>query len=163
MISQPDSLPPMANLDRSYEEIIERLYEIYRKDFAEERAKYCRRDVAYNGVINEFSQSKVESFWHVITHDDPTKTNRLIDHRRTERLPWSKPLIEHPFHKEIKFFFYDECDSRKGIRHYIWFENESYLVILKRRKYDFYWITAFHVDDRKHAYFQRNFEKRIGP
>jgi len=163
MCKQPDFLPPMINLDGSYEEIIERLYAVFRKDFIENRAKHLGRDVAFNGVINEFNQGKVEGFWHVITRDNSNKTNRLIDYRRAERLPWSKPLMENPHHKEIKFFFYDEGVSRKGIRHYIWFENGTYLVILKRRKYDYYWITSFHVDDWRRKYFQKKFENRIGP
>jgi len=163
MSNQPDFLPPMINLGGSFEDIIERLYEIFRNDFIQNRAKHLGRDVAYNGVINEFSQGKVEGFWHVITRDDSTKTNRLIDYRRAERLSWSKPLMESPYHKDIKFFSYDEGGTRKGIRHYIWFENGSYLVILKKRKYDYYWITSFYVDDLKRKYFQKKFENRIVP
>jgi hypothetical protein len=33
MNGQPDFLPPIVNLDGLYEEIIERLYQIFRKDF----------------------------------------------------------------------------------------------------------------------------------
>ena len=161
MCDQPDFLPPIINLDGSYEEIIERLYAVFRRDFIENRARHLGRNVAINGVINEFSQGKVEGFWHVITRGDVNKTNRLIDHRRAERLPWSKPLMENPYHEEIKFFFYDEGDSRKGIRHYIWLENYNYIVILQRKKTHFIWVTAFFVDDRKPQYFQNKFERRI--
>jgi hypothetical protein len=163
MIDQSDFLPPMINLDGSYEEFIERLYEVFRNDFIENRAKHLGRDVAYNGVINEFSQGKVEGFWHVITREDSVRSERLIDNRRAERLPWSKPLMENPHHKDIKFFSYDEGSTRKGIRHYIWFENGSYLVILKKRKYDYYWITAFYIDESKRSYFRKKYEKRISP
>ena len=105
MCNQPDFLPPMITLDGSYEEIIERLYALFRKDFIENRAKHLGRNVSFNGVINEFSQGKVEGFWHVITREDSNKINRLIDYRRAERLPWSKLLMENPYHKGIKFFF----------------------------------------------------------
>jgi len=153
----------MVSLDGSYGDIIERLYGVFRNDFIETRATHLGRDVAYNGVINEFSQGKVEGFWHVITRDDSARTHRLIDYRRAERLPWAKPLMESPYHEDIKFFSHDEGSTRKGIRHYIWFENGSYLVILKKRKYDYYWITAFYVDEHRRPYFQRKLDKSIAP
>ena len=163
MIDQPDFLPPMISLDGSYEEIIESLYEVFRNDFIQNRAKHLGRDVAYNGVINQFSQGKVEGFWHVITRDDSTRRDRLIDYRRAERLPWARPLMEKPYNNEIRFFFYDEGDSRKGIRHYIWLENHKYVVILQRKKSHYIWVTAFYVEEWKHEDLKRRFENRIMP
>jgi len=162
MNGHPDFLPPMVNLDGLYEEIIERLYQIFRKDFMEDRAKHLERNVTFNGVINEFSQGKVEGFWHVITRDDATKSNRLIDNPRAERLPWAKPLMEKPHRDKIKFFVFNEGNTRKGIRHYIWFEEGHYVVILKKRKYDYYWITAFYVEDYYEKYLERKLKNRIG-
>jgi hypothetical protein len=162
MNGQPDFLPPIVNLDGLYEEIIERLYQIFRKDFIEERAKHLGRNVTFNGIIDEFSQGKVEGFWHVITRDDATKSNRLIDYRRAERLPWAKPLMENPSRDEIKFFVFNEGSARKGIRHYIWFEEGHYVIILKKRKYDYYWITAFYVEDYYEKYLERKFKNGIG-
>jgi len=163
MIDRPDFLPPMINLDGSYEEIIERLYELFRNDFIEDKAKHLGRDVAYNGVINESSQGKVEGFWHVITREDSARTGRLIDYRRAERLPWSKPLMENPYHDEICFFFYDEGDSRKGIRHYIWIERYNYVVVLQRKKSHYIWITSFYVEGWKYKDLRKRYERRIGP
>lgn len=163
MSIMPDFLPSMINLDGLYQEIIERLYEVFRKDFIQNRACHLGRSVTFNGLIDEFSQGKVEGFWHVITRADSANTERLIDYRRAERLPWAKPLMETPYHNEIKFFCYEEGDCRKGIRNYIWFENGRYVVILKKRKYDYFWITAFYVDDWKEKDLQRRFAKRIIP
>lgn len=47
MNPQPDFLPPMINLDGSYEEIVGRLYEVFRKDFMEKRARHLGRDVTF--------------------------------------------------------------------------------------------------------------------
>ena len=163
MEGQPDWLPEMLDLDGSYEEIIERLYDVFRKDFIQERPKHLSCTVRYNGNIYEFSQGKVEGFWHVITRYDSTKTNRLINYPRAKRLPWAKPLMENPDKDAIKFFIYDEGSNSKGIRHYIWFENGNYVVILRKRRDDFFWITAFYVDDHKRKDLQRRFEQRIGP
>jgi hypothetical protein len=153
----------MLSLDGTYVEIIERLYEVFRRDFIENRARHLGRDVAYNGVIDETSQGKVEGFWHVVTQDDSAKKDRLIDYRRAERLPWSRPLMENPYHDEIKFFFYDEGDSRRGTRHYIWLEKYNYVVILQRKKSHYVWVTAFYVEGWKQRDLQKRFKKRTGP
>lgn len=163
MNNQPDFLPPMVGLNGSYEEVIERLYEVFRRDFIESRARHLGCNVAYNGVIDETSQGKVEGFWHVITRDDSAKKDRLIDYRRAERLPWCRPLMENPYHDEIKFFFHDEGDSRKGVRHYIWLERFNYVVILQRKKSHYVWVTAFYVEDWKQKELQKRFERKIGP
>lgn len=163
MSNKPAFLPPMINLDGSYDEIIARLYHVFRKDFIESRTQHLGRNVTFNGVIDECSQGKVEGFWHVITRDDATKSNRLIDYRRAERIPWAKPLMQNPYHEEIKLFFYNEGSERKGIRHYIWFKRGRYVIVLKRRKYDYYWITAFYIEDYFEKYLKRKFENKIGP
>jgi len=137
--------------------------EKFGKDFIESRTQHLSRNVTFNGVIDEFSQGKVEGFWHVITRDDATQSNRLIDYPRAKRLPWAKPLMENPYHEEIQFFFYNEGSERKGIRHYIWFKQGRYVVVLKRRKYDYYWITAFYVEEYFDKYLKRKFENKIGP
>ncbi|HUW18622.1 MAG TPA: hypothetical protein VMW16_04905 [Sedimentisphaerales bacterium] len=162
MDAQPDFLPPMINLDGSYEEIIERLYNVFRKDFIESKALHLKRRVAFNAVINEFSQGKVEGFWHVVTRQNGSKTSRLIDYRRAERLPWAKPLMELPEHSEVISFWYYEGSDRMGIRHYIWFKQGHYAVILKKRKYDYYWITAFYVEPWKEDDLFRRFQNRMG-
>lgn len=125
--------------------------------------RYLGRNVTFNGVIDEFSRGKVEGFWHVITCEDATRSNRLIDYRRAERLLWAKPLMGNPHHNEIKFFFYQEGDPRQGMRHYIWLEDYNYVVILQKKKSYYVWVTAFYVDDWKQKNLQRKFENRIGP
>lgn len=163
MCNQPNFPPLMINLDGTYEEIIEKLYALFRKDFIENRANHLGRNVTFNGIINEYSQGKVEGFWHVITRDDSTSQNRLIDYQRAQRLPWAKPLIENPYHEEIKFFFYEEGDTRKGIRHYIWLDSFNYVVVLQRKKTYYIWVTAFYVDRWKEKDLRKRFEKRIDP
>jgi hypothetical protein len=157
----PDFLPPLLNLDGSYPDIIGRLYTVFRTDFIENRTQHLGRIVTYDGIIDEYSQGKVNGFWHVITRDDTTSRDRLIDYPRAKRLPWAKPLMQNPFKGEIVFFAYEEGTKREGVRHYIWFRNGQYVVILKQRKFDYYWITAFYVEDRKERDLQRKFEGRL--
>lgn len=160
MSDTPDFLPPLLNLDGTYVEIIERLYAVFRTDFILNRAQHLGRIVTYDGIIDEYSQGKVNGFWHVITRDDADVQDRLIDYHRSKRLPWAKPLMQNPFNEEIVFFAYEEGTRRDGVRHYIWFRKGRYVVILKQRKFDYYWITAFYVEDWKERDLQHKFDNR---
>jgi len=86
----------------------------------------------------------------------------VIDYRRAERLPWSKPLIENPYNDEISFFFYNEGDSHKGIRHCIWLDRYNYVVVLQRKKSHYIWIMSFYVEGWKYKDLRKRFERRIG-
>jgi hypothetical protein len=163
MADTPDFLPPLLNLDGTYEEIVERLYAVFHRDFIERRANHLGRNVTFNRAIDERSQGKVNGFWHVVEREDPAGAIRLLDHDRAKRLPWAKPIMENPHRKEIKFFFYEEADPRKRIRHYIWLEKYQYVVILQRKPSYYVWVTAFYVDSWKTKDLQKRYERRIGP
>ena len=94
----PDFLPSMLALHGTYKEIIEKLYQVFHRDFIQTGAKHLGRQVLFNNLITEISQGKVEGFWHVITRANGSGTDRLIDFPRAKRLPWAKPLMETPHH-----------------------------------------------------------------
>ena len=90
-----------------------------------------------------------------------TDTKRQPDLRRCERLPWVKPLIEHPSAPEILAWDYEEGD--RTIKTYIWIKDHDFVVIMKKypggkRRL----ITAFYVDmEYKRGDFKRKYDNRI--
>ena len=84
------------------------------------------------------------------------ESERLLDMRRCERLPWIKPLIEHPDEPEILSWDYEEGD--RTIKTYIWIKDDNFVVIMKkypnrRRRL----ITSFYVDK---AYTREDFARK---
>jgi hypothetical protein len=85
----------------------------------------------------------------------------LPDPRRCERLPWVKPLIEHPTEPEVLAWDYEEGDET--IKTYIWMQDYDFVVIMKkfpdgRRRL----ITSFYVDSEyKRDDFTRKYATRI--
>ena len=162
MPESPSFLPAMLNLDGQWEDILERLYEVFARDF--KRAKTFHRGlrVIYNSAIKPDGQSKEEGFWHVVSKDDQDTGERLIDYPRAKRLPWAKPLMESPERSEIKVWQYQEGTSDKGIRTYIWLPEYDYILILQRKKNLLFWITAYYLEsERARQGLQKKYEKRV--
>lgn len=145
-------LPPKLELDGSYERLIGLLYSIFEQDFILKRTTFRGLPVVFDN--RQIDSDKEEGFWHVVTQG---KSGRLLDYKRAKRLPWLKPLIEHPPDPDILCWQEEELDRRRGklvTKHYIWYEPGDYLIILKRIPNKYFLATAFYVTGpREHEYF----------
>jgi hypothetical protein len=158
----PDFLPDLLDMDGSWEEILNRLYSVFSRDFKGGEVRHRGIIVLYDRRILPDGQGKEEGFWHVISIWDHSHRQRLIDYRRAERLPWARPLMESPERMEIRVFDHSEGSKDKGIRRYIWLEDYDYVLILQRRKKAFFWITAFYVDmEWKRKDLRKRFAERV--
>ena len=142
----PSFLPPLIDLSGTWEEILDKLYEIFERDFKNHRCLHCGLAVIYNNKILPDGQGKEEGFWHVISQESYS-SERLIDFRRAERLPWAKPMMERHTVPELKVFDYDH-GKRKGIRRYIWLADYDYVLVLQNKGRIYFWITAYYIDSK---------------
>lgn len=169
----PEWLPEMALVNPWTEDTYEMLYEIFCRDIRDAGLKYVGHDV---WIFRNMEDGKEEIFWHLtsrkikaekiprrkrkffIGNPEDAEQERLPDPRRCERLPWVKPLLEHPTEPEVLAWDYEEGD--KTIKTYIWMQDYDFVVIMKKfsdgkRRL----ITSFYVDSkytkndfaRKHA------------
>lgn len=160
MYSLPLFLPPILNLDGSWEEVLDKLYSIFKKDFIESKVFYQNLKLIYDK--RKLVGNKEEVFWHLITKEN-RKEGRIPDYDRAKRLPWAKPTIENHNKPEVKVWDYLEGNGR--VRIYLWLENYNYAVILERnkgrRKHLSVLITAFYVEEWKKKDLMRRYQKRI--
>ena len=160
MNSLPSFLPPFLKLDGTWEEVLEKLYAIFKRDFIDDKVFYKDLKVIYDQ--RKIDGDKEEAFWHLITREDP-KAGRIPEYDRAKRLPWIKPTIENHQHPDIKVWDYLEGNRR--IRVYLWIENYDYVVILEKqrgkRKHLIVLITAFYVVERKKKDLERRYNKKI--
>ncbi len=88
------------------------------------------------------------------------QAQRCPDLRRSERLPWVRPMIENSRQPEVIAWDYLEGDGNTHT--YIWLEDHDFVVIMKkypdgRRRL----ITSFYVDkDRKRQGLGRKYANR---
>lgn len=159
MYSLPPFLPPMLNLQGSWNVVLNELYTIFKKDFIESKVFYQNLKVIYDK--RKLWGNKEEAFWHLITKED-TKAVRIPAYDRAKRLPWARPTIENHDKPEVKVWDYLEGNGK--VRIYLWLENYDYAVILERgkgkRKHLVILITGFYVERWKRKDLLRRYQKR---
>ena len=106
-----------------------------------------------------------EGFWHLVTKWDYRLSQRLLDPRRAERLPWCKPTVENCSDPEARMWDYQEGSGK--VRTYIWLENYDYVVILERRllrtgRRVAFLITTFYVSgSQTRSNLMRKYQRRM--
>lgn len=147
MKEMPAWLPDMVSLDGIWKEVLQKLYSIFTIDFKNRKVYYKNMEVWHDNRILAGDKYE-EGFWHLISRTDNSTGDRVTDNRRSERLPWCRPVIENSADSAIKEW--DNLEGRGKTRTYIWLEKNDYVVILERRKKRkgdiMFLITAYHLD-----------------
>jgi len=161
MTKIPDFLPPILDLRGTWEEILERLYTVFCRDFKKGAVHHSGMRIIYDSRVLPDGHGKEEGFWHVVSRKDRDSGERLLDYRRAERLPWARPTMESPERSEVKVFDYDHGTKDIGVRRYLWLAEYDYVLILQKKKKTLFWITAYYVDSEGgRRDLSRRYEKR---
>lgn len=92
VISWLPNLVLLNNYENDWDKYLVILYDYYRKDFIEKKPIFrnnsirVKRNPLYNG--------KEATFWHIIQKGGK-EDDKIPDLRRSERIRWPKPIIEH--------------------------------------------------------------------
>lgn len=107
---------------------------------------------------------KHEGFYH-LTSKDYEKTgyeSRIFDPRRSERLPWIKPIIENYGCNKTCCKKIEIWKERKN-RIHILFEDEYYVIVLDERKNYYVVVTAYYIETEHNLQnLLRRYEKAKG-
>lgn len=162
MSDLPEWLPEIISVDGEWENVLQTLYSIFRKDFVDGNLKLNNAPVWWDRRVLENDQYE-EGFWHLISKDDDSSNDRLFDPRRVERLPWCRPTIDHFNEDVVRYWDYKTSKSR--IVTYLWLEDFDYVIIFQKRKLGigtvYFLKTAYYVEgDSTRKNLQKNYEKR---
>jgi hypothetical protein len=158
MTTKPAWLPDMFPVNPWTEQTFDLLYAIFRRDFIESQPCYRGCTVWF---FPEKAADKELVFWHLTSRDDKETGERLPDLRRSERLPWARPMLDNADKLEILDWDYEEGDGT--IKTYVWLKDNDYLTILKkypdgRRRL----ITSFWIDyQNTRRKLEKKYENRI--
>jgi hypothetical protein len=161
MSKLPNFLPSLLPLNGNWNRILKTLYRVFERDFKEQTTKHEFIPIDFTRKIMPDGEGKEEGFWHVVSKYDHKRGERLIDYDRAKRLPWARPMMESPARGEIKVFDYDHGPKDKGIRRYIWLEGYDYVLILKKYKNKYFWITAYYVYKNGKRDLNKRYKNRI--
>lgn len=155
----PAWLPAMHSISPWSETVLESLYAIFLQDFVTSPASFNGDPVWF---FPEKERGKEQIFWHMVEREDPPNSgNRLADFRRSERLPWARPMLNNPTDPEILAWDYEEGDG--SIRAYVWLKNFDYVIVMKRyRDRRLRLISAHYIDyDSKRRTLSSKFKNRL--
>jgi len=139
-----------------FKEVVAELYEIFERDIKLSNLKYKGIRVFYDDRVTD-SQYE-EGFWHIIERG---KNIRTLDIKRAKRIPWIKPLIESSDDPRLLKWTEDNLNA-KGISEevtYIYYKEESYLIVLKDKRRGFYLATAYYVVGYNRKWYRAKYEK----
>lgn len=174
-MAAPAWLPSTIPAGADWDNFIRRAYEIFERDFKQS----CPRHV---GKLVWFDKRRLdpddkygfeEGFWHLTTkeqsyYDQVARTHkkeRVHDPRRSERLPWCRPVIENTDDGEVLLWRYREQHGE--IRTYVWLQKHDYVAILRpwpTKRFQTVWmlVTAFYVDYRNtRSNLELKFKNRV--
>lgn len=140
-MTKPDWLPDLFRVNPWTEQTYDLLYKIFERDFKETQPCYRGHVIWF---FPEKEDGKEVIFWHLTSRKDKNSGERFPDLRRSERLPWARPMLDNSDKPEILDWDYEEDDG--DIHTYIWLKDYDYLMILKkyrdggRRLVTSYWI-----------------------
>lgn len=143
MTGRPDWLPEAlrySDFGGDWDRFLKVVYGVFQRDFKQSRPCFQGRPVAFDSRIEA---GKEAAFWHIVCRDDRRTRKREVDIRRCERIPWPRPLIEHPADSAVAVW----RNERKGqTRILIWLEGLDYLVVLADRRNAVVLVTAYCTD-----------------
>lgn len=156
MSDTPDWLPPLVlfnDYGGNWHAYLEAVYAWFKQDFVDSKPTFQGRRLGLKRL--PVTYGKEATFWHMI-QEGPVEEDRIPDFRRCERIRWPRKIIEHDADPAIKAW----RNQRRGEdRICLWFEQESYLVILADRgDYILPW-TAYPVEQpHQQGKLQKEFE-----
>jgi len=143
MTSRPPWLPEelrYADYKGDWNKFLEDVYSIFERDFKSSCPKYEGLPLVYDSTLEA---GKEMAFWHLIQRHDCRVQDRVPDLRRCERIPWPKPIIEHPNDKAISLW---KKEIRRQTRVHIWLHHLDYIVVLAEMPNVMVLVTAFCTD-----------------
>lgn len=150
----PDWLPelePFSHYGGDWPRYLKALHTFFQQDFVASKPRFRGKRLGLKR--HPEIEGKEATFWHLIS-EGSEEAERLPDMRRCERIRWPAPIIENCDHDLLKIW---AEPKGKNLRVHIWFEQESYLVVLDDRgDYILPW-TAFYIErpHQRDKYYKR--------
>ncbi len=161
-MSHPKWLPELFPVNPWRHDTYEALYRLFERDFKESQLVYGGQNVWF---FPEMEDGKEKIFWHLTSREDKEVGERLPDLRRSERLPWVRPILDDPGEPEVLAWDHREGDGT--IKTYVWLENDDFLVIMKkypdgqRRLITSFWVEYENAKRKLRKKYERRLELEI--
>ncbi len=128
----------LSEYDGNWQSYLEAIYQSYLDDVVNSKLHYNTLPIKFQ--FRPMYEGKGFAFWHTISEGEKEE-NRTADLRRCERITWIAWMIKNaPVSNEISSW-----ENKRGKNHHvvIFFEAESFVVILAKRNGYYLFKTAY--------------------
>jgi len=153
----PDWLPSLvlfSDYEGNWDIYLDAIYSFFKADFVDSKPVFQGRRLGLKRHPVEYG--KEATFWHMI-QEGAAEEDRTPDFRRCERIRWPRAIIENDTDSAIKVWRNKRGREKRVC---LWFEYDSYLVVLADRgDYILPW-TAYPVEmAHQQQKLQKEYEK----
>lgn len=99
---------------------------------------------------------KQKSFDHIVTRENKYSGKRRYDRDRANKIHWVKVIIENSKSPLIRRFEKVDEDGNNNIL--LWYQDKSYIVILREKQPDLFLVTGYCVDATEEGRFKSEYE-----
>ncbi|GEP94361.1 hypothetical protein [Chitinophaga cymbidii] len=138
------------------EEQLQEMLGCFMDDFVHSpfKIKDCNVKVIMEQSWHKNFRGMPETFVHLITRESKYTGRREFDHERANRIHWVKQILVNHTSPKVKYFEY--ADEKGVLKYHFWYEEGSFIVILKPVQPDLLVVTAFCIDEfEKQRYRKR--------
>jgi len=135
------------------------MYGVFLQDIARNPIIMNGKQVKFNSNKSKhpICKGKALAFEHIITRESRISGRRDFDRERANKIHWIRPILLNAGDVRIKCF--EKTNYKGQNQQYYWFEEKSFVVILREIQSDLFLITAFLVDRIERLKFRRWYEE----
>lgn len=147
------TLPSLVQVsDYNASEYIDKIYEIFVNEVVNGNLSFLGLPISC--PWHPPYDSKHFSFWHLISESSDSnrvEQDRVPDMRRCERIKWIAYVINNASNKQLVWCWEKDIKTSRGKSKHIhlYFHEERYMVILRRKNVRFEIVTTFTVENHK--------------
>jgi len=135
------------------------LYGVFLKDIVNNPIVINGVELIYNKNKSRhpLCKGKMQAFEHIITRENKYKGRREFDAERANKIHWIRPILENRSDPRIKYFERINDDGHN--QQFYWYEEKSFIIIIREIKPDYFLITSFSVDTFEKPKYKRYYDE----
>lgn len=154
-LDELDDLFDDLNIDGPTNDQLYRIYGIYLDDIVKNPIVISGRVLKYNNRKSRhpICPGKHQTFEHIITRESKISGKRNFDKERANKIHWIRPILENIDDPRIKYF--ERVNNEGKNQLFYWYEEKSFIVIVREIEPDILLITSFVVDKDERYCFRK--------
>ena len=158
-LDELDDLFDDLGIDGPTEDQLYKIYGVYLNDIVKNPILIDGRVLKYNNSPSRhhICRGKHQTFEHIITRKSKISGKRNFDRERANKIHWIRPILENIEDPRIKYF--EQVNDHGQNQLFYWYEEKSFIVIVREIEPDILLITSFAVDKEEKFNFKRCYEE----